>query len=233
MLGTGTLGTGGTATLTTSFAAAGSFSLTAVYGGDANFTGSTSAALTQTVVVPTFTVAETPTSLTIVHGATGSTVITAAPVGGFTGTVTFACGTLPTSASCAFAPTTLAFTATSTAQTTTLTINTKAATTSSLRSLPGLPFAPQIVAAILLLPLGLTRRLLRAAGKGSSWTRSMLLLAIAVVGTAALLGLSGCVGSGNSATGSTGTTPVGTYTVPLTATSGSTTVPLSLQLTVQ
>jgi hypothetical protein len=230
MLGTGTLGTGGTATVTTSFTAAGSFSLTAVYGGDANFTGSTSAALTQIVVVPTFTVAETPTSLTIVHGATGSTVITATPVGGFTGTVTFACGTLPASASCAFAPTTLAFTATSTVQTTTLTINTKAATTSSLRSLPGLPFAPQIVAAILLLPLGLTRRLLRAAHKGNSWTRSILLLTIVFLSAVGLVGMVGC---SSGTTTNAATTPAGTYTVPVNVTSGATTMTLNLQLTVQ
>jgi hypothetical protein len=157
-------------------------------------------------------------------------VITATPVGGFTGTVTFACGTLPASASCAFAPTTLAFTATSTVQTTTLTINTKAATTSSLRSLPGLPFAPQIVAAILLLPLGLTRRLLRAAHKGNSWTRSILLLTIVFLSAVGLVGMVGC---SSGTTTNAATTPAGTYTVPVNVTSGATTMTLNLQLTVQ
>ena len=47
-LGSGTL-SGGVATLPTSFAATGSHSLTAVYGGDASDTGSTSTALTQTI----------------------------------------------------------------------------------------------------------------------------------------------------------------------------------------
>ena len=47
-LGTGTLG-GGKATFTTSALALGSHSITASYGGDANFTASTSATLTQTV----------------------------------------------------------------------------------------------------------------------------------------------------------------------------------------
>jgi hypothetical protein len=51
--GTATIGTGtlsaGAATLTTSTLAVGSHSLTAVYGGDGNFAGSTSAALTETI----------------------------------------------------------------------------------------------------------------------------------------------------------------------------------------
>jgi hypothetical protein len=48
ILGTGTL-SNGTASFSTSTLSAGTHSITAVYGGDANFNGSTSAALTQTV----------------------------------------------------------------------------------------------------------------------------------------------------------------------------------------
>ncbi|MFS4096387.1 Ig-like domain-containing protein, partial [Streptomyces sp. AF1A] len=48
LLGTGTLA-GGIATLTTSTLAVGSHSLTAVYNGSSNFTGSTSPVDTQTV----------------------------------------------------------------------------------------------------------------------------------------------------------------------------------------
>jgi len=48
-LGTGTLNGSGQATFTTSTLAVGSHSITASYGGDATFTGSTSSALTQTV----------------------------------------------------------------------------------------------------------------------------------------------------------------------------------------
>src|SRR5438445_12855809 len=47
-LGTGAL-SGGRATLTTSTLGVGSATIIAVYGGDANFTASTSAAITQTV----------------------------------------------------------------------------------------------------------------------------------------------------------------------------------------
>ena len=48
-LGTGTLNGFGVATYTTSSLAVGQHSITAVYGGDANNAGSTSAVLTQTV----------------------------------------------------------------------------------------------------------------------------------------------------------------------------------------
>ena len=48
-LGSGTLNAAGVATFTTSTLAVGKHSITAVYGGDSNFSGNTSAALTQTV----------------------------------------------------------------------------------------------------------------------------------------------------------------------------------------
>ena len=51
-LGTGTLNGGGQATFSISALAAGSHSITAVYGGDQNFGAATSAALTQSVAVP-------------------------------------------------------------------------------------------------------------------------------------------------------------------------------------
>jgi len=49
ILGTGTLDIGGTATYSTSALSSGTHSMTAVYGGDGSFAGSTSATLTQTV----------------------------------------------------------------------------------------------------------------------------------------------------------------------------------------
>ena len=48
-LGTGTLNSSGQAVFTISTLAVGSHSITASYGGDANFTGSTSSKVTQTV----------------------------------------------------------------------------------------------------------------------------------------------------------------------------------------
>jgi len=48
--------------------------------------------LTQVVVVPSLTLVASPASLIIVHGSIGTTTITATPLGGFTGTLTFSCG---------------------------------------------------------------------------------------------------------------------------------------------
>jgi len=62
---------GGAATLTTTFTTAGSHSLTAVYSGDANYQGSTSAAYTQTVdstTSPTDTLKLTVSTTTAVYG---------------------------------------------------------------------------------------------------------------------------------------------------------------------
>jgi hypothetical protein len=234
-LGTGTL-TNAAATFTTSTLAVGSHSITAAYSGDSVFLPSTSSIFTQTIVASSFTMAASPASLTIQPGVSGTTVITITPTGAFAGTLTLACGALPTDGSCAFAPATLTFAASSTAaQSSTLTFSTLAPTTAERHNLRGLPFAPQILAALLLLPLGLTRRLLRSAKKGGSWPRSMLFLAIAVIGTSALFGLSGCGGGSKTPTSTSGanTTPAGTYIVPVIASNASTSMTINLQFTVQ
>jgi hypothetical protein len=124
-LGTGVLADG-IATLTTSFAAAGTVTTHASYGGDANFTGSSSAPLTETIVVPGFTATADPSSLTIPADSPGLVVLTLTPQGGFTGSVSFSCGTLPAYFACSFAKPSMAFTAAGGAQKNVLTINTAA-----------------------------------------------------------------------------------------------------------
>ena len=95
-LGTGTL-SGGVATLTTSALPLGSNSITAVYGGDTNFTTSTSSALSQTVDQAATTTALTRSTSSITYGQ--SVTFTAMPTavspgsGTPTGTVTFKDGT--------------------------------------------------------------------------------------------------------------------------------------------
>ena len=107
VLGTGTLNGSGVATYTTSTLAAGQHSITAVYGGDANNLTSTSSTLSQTVSPTDFTLSINPASATIPSGQTATYTLTVTPQGSFTSQVSFACGSLPTMATCTFAPPTL------------------------------------------------------------------------------------------------------------------------------
>src|SRR5207248_17503 len=93
-LGTGML-SGGTATLATSGLAAGVHSITAVYGGDANFTGSTSPILTQTIgkAASSTTVASSNNPSIIGTAVTLTASVTSPITGTLTGTVTFQDGT--------------------------------------------------------------------------------------------------------------------------------------------
>ena len=61
----------------------------AIYSGDANYGGSTSAAVSLTVAPPSITLSATPVS--VVAGATGTSTLTITPMNGFSGTVTLAC----------------------------------------------------------------------------------------------------------------------------------------------
>src|SRR5438552_2702370 len=93
-LGTGTL-SGGTATFTTSGLGTGTHSITGIYGGDANFTGSTSPILTQTIgKAASSTAVASSNNPSIIGTAVTLTASVTSPVTGtLTGTVTFQDGT--------------------------------------------------------------------------------------------------------------------------------------------
>jgi hypothetical protein len=87
---------GGTAALTTSTLAAGSHSITAIYSGDANYGGSTSSAVTQTVNAVTTTSTTLTSSLNpSVFGQAVTLTATVSPSSGPTGTVQFLDGATP------------------------------------------------------------------------------------------------------------------------------------------
>ncbi len=219
-LSTATLVSGG-ASFSTASLAAGAHSITVSYSGDSIFAAATSAASTVTInVLPAISFTASPTSLTIVHGASGMVTITGTPVGGYSGTVTFACGSVPTSAACTFSPTTLSFTGASTAQSTTLTFSTS--TTTGMLGQPEVfgRTATTIVLAVLLMPLGFARQSRRVV-------RGAVFAVLLMVGLVA--GLSGC----SSSSKTTLTTPVGTYTVPITVTAGGVASTISLSVVVQ
>jgi subtilase family serine protease len=171
-LGTGTLNGSLVATLTTSTLASGSHSITAVYGGDANNDGSTSTALTQTIIPATFTlVSNGSSSHTVLAGQTTLTYsFKATPTSGstFVRAVTLSCTSfVPADAtltigSCAFSPS-ATIAAGSSASTVTMTISSKGpnsgpGTTFRQRSdnrLPWLPFTMPLAGVVV---VGLARR---------------------------------------------------------------------------
>jgi hypothetical protein len=126
IVGTAMLGADATATLQTSFANAGVYSLIASYGGNAIYAPSASTPLTETVVTPTVNGSISPSSITIQSGNTGQLIITITPVGGYAGTINFSCGTLPPEVSCAFSPQSLTIPTNSGPMTDTLTVSTGA-----------------------------------------------------------------------------------------------------------
>lgn len=90
-LGSGTLNSSRQATFSTSSLSAGTHSITATYGGDTNFTGSTSAVVTQIVNTATadFSISASPGNDVVKGGATAIYTVTVSPSNGFSGIVGF------------------------------------------------------------------------------------------------------------------------------------------------
>jgi subtilase family serine protease len=215
-LGTGTLNSSGVATLTSSTLAGASYSITATYGGDTNFSGSTSSAVPYNV--QDFKIAANPTTVSVTApGQSGTTTLTITPLGGFSQAVTYTCTGLPSEAACTF-PTA--------ATGGTLTITTMAPSArmdkSPLRRSKGLFYA-------LLLPgfLGLVV----SAGSRKQTLRGLRLLSFIAVLALSTLWMPAC--GGGSSTPSNPGTPAGTSTVTLTATAGSLSHKANITLTIQ
>ncbi len=116
-LGTGALNASGQATFSTSALALGTHSVSAAYGGDTSFNGSTSSTLTQTVnpaASGDFSITASPASRTISRGGTTTYTVTVTPSGGFSGTVAFSVSGLPGGATGKFNPTSVSGSGTST-----------------------------------------------------------------------------------------------------------------------
>jgi hypothetical protein len=200
VLGASTL-TSGIATFTTTFTTAATHSITAVYQGDANFNAATSAAFNEVVVIPSFTVAVNPNSLSIVQGSSGAATLTFTPVGNYQGTLSLACSGLPIFSSCTFVPGTITFTGNNAVQTSQLqvyTLNAHDAPTAAKQNLLWFP-------ALLLAGFVAVRR-----RKLSRSLRPLLMLAIMACSFSAL---TGC-GWGHASF----VTPVGTDNITITAT---------------
>jgi hypothetical protein len=230
LLDTATLA-GGIATYsTTTLAPNSSNSLTAVYSGDTNFTGSSTASpIIVTVGGLDFTISATPATQTGLAGTTFTYQVAVAPsIAGqpYPGQVTFLVTGLPPGATATVTPSTVAVGAGP------QTVSVAIATASSSAAVQSLSTGRKLIPvalAFLLLPLAGTRRMRR---QGRRFGQMICLLLLALGGIVATTVLSGCGSSNGSGFGGGGNkgTP---YTVAIKATSGtvshSTTVTLTIQ----
>ena len=226
LIGTGTLAAGANgdvATLATSALLSGSHTITAVYAGDTNFTASsTASSITITVAPLGLTISATPSTQTGNAGTTFTYNLAVAPA--FAGTpypgpVSFAASGGPVGAVITFTPSTLNPNAGP--QTVAMAVATSSTSAAVQPLSTGRNLAP-IALALLLLPLAGTRRMRR---NGQRFGRFVCLLLLALAGVVATAALSGCGASSGAAKGNT-------YTIVVTATSGSVTQSTSVTLTV-
>jgi hypothetical protein len=226
--------TGGVANYAATALGVGTHSITASYSGDGTFGPlvSNPQTVTITAIQPSISAAFSPAALTITHGSTATSTLTITPANGFAGTLTFTCGSLPSSASCGFAPNSLTFTANSgTAQSSVLTVSTSSAIIGALHPAPlgphGWDSTATVLSAFLLLPLAFTRRSRKLLRKHSVLTLGLVLLA-----AAGLSALSGC-GHTNSPSAAPTTTPLGSYTIGITINGAPSATTMNLPITVQ
>ena len=224
-LGTGTV-TAGVATFTTTSLAIGTHPITAVFGGDANFTTQTSPMVSQVVddfSLSISTSAGSVTSATILPGATATYLFTVSPTGTttFPANVALSVSGLPVGATYTITPASIGSGAGATSVTLTVTAPKQQAKMEHGNGF-GRGLSP-VALALLLLPF--SGRLRRSAKKLSRFA-SLAVLLLAAAG--ALAGLTGCgVGEGIFAQ------PQQSYTVTVTGTSGALSHSTTVTLTVQ
>jgi hypothetical protein len=108
---------GGAATFSTNSLSGGSHTVTAAFGStNANFQGSSSAVLAQSV--KDFSISASPASLTVSRSQSGTTALTLTPIAGFSGNVSLSCSGQPASTNCNVSPNQVTLNGTSSAQTT-------------------------------------------------------------------------------------------------------------------
>jgi len=215
-VGSGNL-SGGVATLNLISLPVGTDSLTATYAGDPNFGGSTSPAVTETVIAPDYSIAANPTSLTISQGGSGTVAFTITPVGGFSQSVALACSGLPANSTCSFSPATVTPSGAAVGSTLTIAtnVNAQAATLAQLQKTGwialALPFGPAGFAGFL--------GLLGIRGRNRKTGKRMYTNLLLVLGAVSLaIALTGCGSGASQPTAPTGpVTPTGTSTVTVTA----------------
>lgn len=201
-LGVSPLSTAGTASFAATFTTVGIHNLTAVYGGDADFLSSSSAAFQETIIPGDFSISATPTQARFYTGQSAAIQVRVTGLHGFNQLLNLTCSGLPANATCSFSPGTLP----DGQGDANLVIQTAAPAKATSASI-------SILAALLLLLLPGWRR-----ARGALARLCVLWLAFVIV-----LGTVGC-GSKSSIAGGT---PSGTYQVAVTATTAATGTPLA------
>jgi hypothetical protein len=222
----------GVATLNISTLAAGTHKLTATYANDLVYANASSTSVTVLVTAPAYMVTDNVAGIAIHTEHTGTVVLTASTVGGYTGTLTASCGSgLPAGIQCTFVPSTLVFTGTNSTQTMNVVI-------ADVVNAPALSWTPNgngnprtpvmtMMAMILWLPGSLVGLFaLRRRGTLRHWQR-ISLLALVLCGSLVAIGsLSGC------ATGLNIAAPYGTFNLPITVTDGVTSTTLTVTVSI-
>ena len=202
-LGTGTL-SNGVATFSTASLTIGTHTITAQYGGDSNFLGSTSSPLTETISSggsQTFIISINPAVVNVNQGSSGTAIVTVSPGGGFNQQVTFVCSNLPLYAACTFDPPAVTPDGSNKPVTSTVTITT--GTTKALLSWPVLhPHSGSPTNLLAVLSVGLLglvqlkQRRVKANRRGAKFLATWSLFLLCLAGC---LWLAACGGSGNNA----------------------------------
>jgi hypothetical protein len=200
-LGSSQLTAAGTANMTTSFSVVGVHDVTAVYAGDASFSGSSSAVFKETILPGNFSITVLPGAASVYTGESAVVAVSVIGLHGFQEQLALTCSGLPANATCNFNPASL----TDGQGTASLVIQTTAPHKAGVDSASGSASGSAAVlgALTLLLVPGRKRR------RGLLGGLSLVLLAIGLG-----MGTAGC----GSPSPITGGTPPGTYQVAVTAT---------------
>jgi MYXO-CTERM domain-containing protein len=103
-LGSAQVTASNTASLSASFSVVGVHSITAVYGGDASFSGSSSAVLKETILAGDFSIAVLPEAVSVHAGGSAAVKIGVASLQGFRQPLALTCSGLPANTTCSFSP---------------------------------------------------------------------------------------------------------------------------------
>lgn len=214
LLGSANLNPQGVATFNDSSLAVGSYSVTATYVGNNNYSTSTSSQVAVTVnpIPPDFSAGASSTTLSVPQGGNVQTILTVTPQGGISGTITLSCTGLPANSKCTFYPTTIPLSGANTQVTTALTIYTNVTplTLQSQVQAQRPASAPRELLAAALFPALLFGFAGCTGFRRRHWNRLLALL-VAVGTLSALICIQGC--TSNATQQAAGVTPTGTSTV--------------------